>query len=88
LISCHETSPAGDTEVISLNDGLTLPHPLAHLRAFVMIPWLVIDPAAELTVAGGKQSIAKLVAQLDPADRAGVHLTGMVLEPRGENTET
>lgn len=87
LISCHESSPAGDTEMISLAAGLTLPHPLAHLRAFVMIPWLAVDPAAELTVAGGKQSIAKLLAQLDPADRAGVHLTGLTLEPRGANPE-
>jgi 2-amino-4-hydroxy-6-hydroxymethyldihydropteridine diphosphokinase len=85
LITCHETSPAGDTELISLDDGLTLPHPLAHLRAFVMIPWLAIDSAAELTVAGGKQSVAKLLAQLDRADRAGVQLTGLRLELRGEN---
>lgn len=87
LITCHQTSPAGDTEVISLDDGLTLPHPLAHLRAFVMIPWLAIDPDAELTVAGGKQPVAKLLAELDPADRAGVQLTGLILEPRGESSE-
>jgi 2-amino-4-hydroxy-6-hydroxymethyldihydropteridine diphosphokinase len=85
LISCYQISPAGDTEVTSLDDGLTLPHPLAHLRAFVMIPWLVVDPDAQLTVAGGKQPVAKLLAQLDPADRAGVRLTGLVLEPRGES---
>jgi 2-amino-4-hydroxy-6-hydroxymethyldihydropteridine diphosphokinase len=88
LISCHQTSPAGDTEVTSLEDGLTLPHPLAHLRAFVMIPWLAIDPAAELTVAGGKQSVAKLLAQLDRADRAGVQLTGLRLELRKESSES
>src|SRR5271163_3615887 len=80
LITCHQTSPAGDTEVTSLDDGLTLPHPLAHLRAFVMIPWLAIDPAAELTVAGGKRSVAKLLAQLDRTDRARVQLTGLSLE--------
>jgi 2-amino-4-hydroxy-6-hydroxymethyldihydropteridine diphosphokinase len=83
LITCHQTSPAGDTEMFSLDDGLTLPHPLAHLRAFVMIPWLAVDQAAELTVAGGKQPVAKLLAQLDPADRAGVQLTGLKLEPSG-----
>jgi 2-amino-4-hydroxy-6-hydroxymethyldihydropteridine diphosphokinase len=88
LVTCHQTSPAGDTEVISLEDGLTLPHPLAHLRAFVMIPWLAIDPAAELTVAGGKQSVAKLLAQLDRADRASVQLTGLRLELRGEDSES
>jgi len=88
LVSCHQTSPAGDTEVISLDDGLTLPHPLAHLRAFVLIPWLAIDPDAELTVAGGKQPVAKLLAQLDPADRAGVELSELILELRGESTES
>jgi 2-amino-4-hydroxy-6-hydroxymethyldihydropteridine diphosphokinase len=88
LVTCHQTSPAGDTEVISLDDGLTLPHPLAHLRAFVMIPWLAIDPAAELTVAGGKQSVAKLLAQLDRADRAGVQLTDLRLEPHGESSQS
>jgi 2-amino-4-hydroxy-6-hydroxymethyldihydropteridine diphosphokinase len=88
LVTCHLTSPAGDTEVISLEDGLTLPHPLAHLRAFVMIPWLAIDPAAELTVAGGKQPVAKLLAQLDRADRASVQLTDLRLELRGENPES
>jgi 2-amino-4-hydroxy-6-hydroxymethyldihydropteridine diphosphokinase len=88
LVTCHQTSPAGDTEVISLEDGLSQPHPLAHLRAFVMIPWLAIDPAAELTVSGGKQSVAKLLAQLDRADRAGVQLTGLRLELRGEDSES
>jgi 2-amino-4-hydroxy-6-hydroxymethyldihydropteridine diphosphokinase len=85
LISCHLTSLEGDSEVFSLEDGLTLPHPLAHLRAFVLIPWLAIDPDATLTVAGGKQSIAKLIAELDPADRAGVRHTELVLEPRTES---
>ena len=33
LVCCHD----GDTEVFSRDDGLTLPHPLAHLRAFVLI---------------------------------------------------
>jgi 2-amino-4-hydroxy-6-hydroxymethyldihydropteridine diphosphokinase len=85
LISCHLTSLEGDSEVFSLEDGLTLPHPLAHLRAFVLIPWLAIDPEATLTVAGGKQPIARLIAELDPADRAGVRQTELVLEPRTES---
>src|ERR1700761_449993 len=86
LVCCHETSPAGDTEIMSLDDGLTLPHPLAHLRAFVMIPWLDVEPDSVLTVAGGKRPAAKLLAELDPADRASVQLTGLVLTPRGDST--
>ncbi|OBK33276.1 2-amino-4-hydroxy-6-hydroxymethyldihydropteridine diphosphokinase [Mycobacterium sp. 1245111.1] len=85
VISCHLTSLEGDSEVFSLEDGLTLPHPLAHLRAFVLIPWLTIDPDATLTVAGGQRSVAKLIAELDPADRAGVRHTELVLEPRTES---
>jgi hypothetical protein len=38
-------------------------------------------------VAGGRQPVAKLLAQLDPADRASVQLTGLVLELPGESTE-
>jgi 2-amino-4-hydroxy-6-hydroxymethyldihydropteridine diphosphokinase len=88
LVSCYLTSLNGDTELFSLDDGLTLPHPMAHLRAFVLIPWLAVDPDAELSIAGGKQPVAKLLAELDPADRAGVQLTEWVLERRAEGTET
>jgi 2-amino-4-hydroxy-6-hydroxymethyldihydropteridine diphosphokinase len=82
LVSCYLTSLDGDAELFSLDDGLTLPHPLAHLRAFVLIPWLAIDPDAALTVAGGKQPLARLLAEVDVADRAGVRLTDSLLELR------
>lgn len=78
LIACY-----GDTEVISRENNLTLPHPLAHLRAFVMIPWLAIDPDAELTVAGGPRPVAGLLAELEQADRDGVRLTDLKLAPAG-----
>ena len=48
LIACYD----GATEVIARETNLTLPHPLAQLRAFVMVPWLAVDPDAGLTVAG------------------------------------
>ena len=47
---------------------LTVPHPRAHLRAFVLAPWLEIDPAATL----GGERVADLLARLDPAERDGV----------------
>ena len=34
--------------VISADPQLTLPHPRAHLRAFVLRPWLDIQPYAQL----------------------------------------
>jgi len=50
--------------VTSNHPVLTLPHPRAHQRAFVLIPWSWADPDA--TLAG--QSVAKLAAQADDAD--------------------
>lgn len=79
LIACY-----GEAEVISRENNLTLPHPLAHLRAFVMIPWLAIDPDAQLTVAGGPQPVSGLLAQLDPADRESVRLTDLKLHRAGQ----
>jgi 2-amino-4-hydroxy-6-hydroxymethyldihydropteridine diphosphokinase len=40
-------TPEGDP-VISTDPELTLPHPRAHLRAFVLRPWLDIEPYASL----------------------------------------
>lgn len=71
-------------EVVSRDQGLTLPHPLTHLRAFVMIPWLAVEPDAELTVAGQRRPVAELLAELHAADRRGVRLTDLVLSPRQE----
>jgi 2-amino-4-hydroxy-6-hydroxymethyldihydropteridine diphosphokinase len=71
LVTCHD----GDTEVTSRDDGLTLPHPLAHLRAFVLIPWLAVDPEAMLTVSDEKRPVGRLLAEIDPAERDGVALT-------------
>ena len=33
-------------------EGLVVPHPRAHERAFVLAPWLEVDPDAELPGAG------------------------------------
>jgi len=79
LIACY-----GETEVIAREPDLTLPHPLAHLRAFVMVPWLAIEPDARLTVAEGPRLVAELLAELEPADRAGVRLSSLTLELKGK----
>lgn len=39
-------------DVVSRDPALTLPHPRAHERDFVLAPWLDVDPDAELTGAG------------------------------------
>jgi 2-amino-4-hydroxy-6-hydroxymethyldihydropteridine diphosphokinase len=79
LIACY-----GETEVIAREPNLTLPHPLAHLRAFVMVPWLAIDPDAALTVAEGRRPVARLLAELEPADRDGVRLSTLTLKLKGK----
>lgn len=37
--------------------ALVLPHPHAHERAFVLVPWLDVDPAAELPGYGPVASL-------------------------------
>ena len=55
--------------VVSADPELTLPHPRAHERAFVLVPWLSVDAAAELP---GHGPVRDLVAALDPAEVAAV----------------
>jgi 2-amino-4-hydroxy-6-hydroxymethyldihydropteridine diphosphokinase len=44
------------------NEFLTLPHPRAHERAFVLQPWLEIDPEAQIP---GKGWVKVLLSALD-----------------------
>jgi len=75
LVTCHDRQ----REVTSRDDELTLPHPSAHLRAFVLIPWLALEPDAMLTVAGEPRSVASLLGELEPSERDGVRVTEMAL---------
>ncbi|TRW80040.1 2-amino-4-hydroxy-6-hydroxymethyldihydropteridine diphosphokinase [Mycolicibacterium sp. 018/SC-01/001] len=65
----------GDREITVDDEDLTLPHRYAHARAFVLVPWLAVAPAATLTVEGRPTPVADLLAAVDPAERAGVHRT-------------
>jgi 2-amino-4-hydroxy-6-hydroxymethyldihydropteridine diphosphokinase len=71
IVTCHD----GERQVFSGDVELTLPHPLAHARAFVMVPWLRLDPDATLTVDGADEPVSRLVDALPPADRDGVRRT-------------
>ncbi|GHF07247.1 2-amino-4-hydroxy-6-hydroxymethyldihydropteridine diphosphokinase [Streptomyces spiralis] len=58
-------------DVVSDDPRLTLPHPRAHERAFVLAPWHDVDPEAQLP---GRGPVAALLTALT---RAGV-------EPRAD----
>jgi 2-amino-4-hydroxy-6-hydroxymethyldihydropteridine diphosphokinase len=57
------------TPVVSDDPVLTLPHPRAHERAFVLVPWLALDPGATVP---GRGRVVDLVAALPPDDVASV----------------
>lgn len=68
-----------DREVISTDTDLTLPHPFAHQRAFVLIPWLEIEPDAAFTVDGQRRSVHGALGDLSESERMGVRLTDLTL---------
>lgn len=65
-----------DVDVVSVDDersddpALTLPHPRADERAFVLVPWSAVDSTAML--AG--EPVTRLVEALPAEDVAGVRL--------------
>jgi len=60
-------------DVVSDDPVLTLPHPRAHERAFVLAPWHDVDPDARIP---GRGRIADLLAAMAPAAAAGTSGTG------------
>ena len=59
-----------DVDVIAVDDDVSddpvimLPHPRAAERAFVLVPWLAVDPDAVL----GGQPVRSIVGRLDASD--------------------
>jgi len=65
-------------EIVSDDPELTLPHPRAHERAFVLVPWAEVEPDAVLP---GHGPIRDLLARVD---RSGVRLRpDLSLQPPG-----
>jgi dihydroneopterin aldolase/2-amino-4-hydroxy-6-hydroxymethyldihydropteridine diphosphokinase len=67
-----------DAEVVSDDPVLTLPHPRAHERAFVLAPWARLQPGASLRLPSGQvRPVLDLLAEA--ADRSGVRPVEQVL---------
>jgi 2-amino-4-hydroxy-6-hydroxymethyldihydropteridine diphosphokinase len=58
-------------DVVSEDPELTLPHPRAAERAFVLVPWWSVDPEAELP---GRGSVLALMQALPADEVAAVEL--------------
>ncbi|WP_018297318.1 2-amino-4-hydroxy-6-hydroxymethyldihydropteridine diphosphokinase [Corynebacterium lubricantis] len=67
IVSLHDDSGA---EIVSEDPELTLPHPRAHERAFVLVPWLDADP--EATLRG--TSITECLAGIDQQEIEQIRL--------------
>ncbi|MFJ6075850.1 2-amino-4-hydroxy-6-hydroxymethyldihydropteridine diphosphokinase [Streptomyces sp. NPDC093065] len=61
-------------EVVSDDPQLTLPHPRAHERAFVLAPWLDVDPEAALPGQGSVADLLAAVTRDGVAPRADLEL--------------
>ena len=57
------------TPVVSEDPELTLPHPRAHERAFVLVPWAALEPGAVLP---GRGRVADLMTALPTDDLLAV----------------
>jgi dihydroneopterin aldolase/2-amino-4-hydroxy-6-hydroxymethyldihydropteridine diphosphokinase len=65
--------PRNGHDVQVAGPELTLPHPRAHERAFVLVPWLDADPAARLRVADAVRPVAELLEGLDTSGVRQAH---------------
>lgn len=55
---------------------LTVPHPRAHQRGFVLVPWSEIDPSAELPGHGPIQPLLEQVSVTDLTKRDDLEIEG------------
>ncbi|MFM9448143.1 2-amino-4-hydroxy-6-hydroxymethyldihydropteridine diphosphokinase [Streptomyces acidiscabies] len=61
-------------EVVDDDPKLTLPHPRAHERAFVLAPWYDVDPDAKLPGRGAVAELLDEVGQEGVVPRADLEL--------------
>ncbi|MGA9869943.1 MAG: 2-amino-4-hydroxy-6-hydroxymethyldihydropteridine diphosphokinase [Rhodococcus sp. (in: high G+C Gram-positive bacteria)] len=82
LVVCRNEGDDGD-DVVSADPELLLPHPRAHQRAFVLAPWLDVEPDASLAVGEDRRPVKQWLAGLDHKEKSGVRPTDMTLDTSG-----
>jgi len=60
--------PGSESEVVSQDPELMLPHPRAAERAFVLAPWFAVSPDAELRVGESVVPVGELLERAEGAD--------------------
>ena len=65
-------------DIISVDPDLTLPHPRAHERAFVLVPWHEIDPGATLPLHGRIENLIDRLTH-DAEDGSRIPLASSVV---------
>ncbi|WP_227984733.1 2-amino-4-hydroxy-6-hydroxymethyldihydropteridine diphosphokinase [Nocardia spumae] len=79
VVWCAQVRREGLRPVVSADPTLTLPHPQAHNRAFVLVPWSEVEPDATLEVRGRTRPIRDWLADLEPGEIDGVRATELSL---------
>lgn len=76
IIECEDTNG----HVVSKDPELLLPHPRAFQRAFVLVPWLEVEPDAVLAVDDDSRPVSEWLAALEDTERSSVRRTDMTLD--------
>jgi len=64
--------PESDSDLVSSDAELRLPHPRAHERAFVLAPWSGVDTQAQLRVGEALVPVSELLERVDDGELAGI----------------
>lgn len=64
--------PESDSDLVSSDSDLMLPHPRAHERAFVLAPWSAVDTQAQLRVGEALVPVSELLERVDDGELAGI----------------
>lgn len=68
-------------QIRSDDPTLTLPHPRAHERSFVLVPWAQVDPAAELPGYGSVVALRDRAVELEGVGAVRVTTWQLVVPP-------